>query len=228
MMRALRVVIDEEVRERFSPFLAYGVVEGVSVGPADDELRKEAAEAEEEVRRRFPSPDAIRDDLIVRALRDFLWRTGVDPTKLRPSSEALLRRVVRGGKLPSINNVVDVGNIVSLRTLVPIGIYDLDRLVGEELVLRRSREGEEFVPIGGRPLRLSGELCIADAQRPIHIYLHRDSEYTKVGEDTRDVLVIACGVPGLEARLVKGALDSVVGLLLKHAGGRHVLSRLIE
>ena len=99
---------------------------------------------------------------VVRAYRDFYWRIGIDPTKVRPASEALARRFISSGSLPRINNVVDAGNLASLETLVRIGLYDLGRVRGE-MVLRFSQEGESLVDIAGLERRLGGnDFVLAD------------------------------------------------------------------
>src|SRR5437588_8410999 len=74
-------------------------------------------------------------------------RFGVDPTRVRPSSEALLRRLKRGEPLPRVNSLVDVGNVVSVRLQVPVGLYDLARVEGE-LRVRLGRDGETYAGIG--------------------------------------------------------------------------------
>src|SRR5205823_9159865 len=74
-------------------------------------------------------------------------RFDVDPTRHRPSSEALLRRVRRGGGLPRVNSLVDIANVVSLRLQVPVGLYDLD-LVEGRLEVRLGLDGESYAGIG--------------------------------------------------------------------------------
>ncbi len=74
--------------------------------------------------------ESLKDNPIIRALRDFYWSIGIDPTKTRPSSEALVRRLLNSNSIPKINNVIDAGNIASIETLIPIGIYDLDKIKG--------------------------------------------------------------------------------------------------
>src|SRR5688500_19760136 len=81
------------------------------------------------------------------AVRAMYRRFGVDPTKTRPSSEALLRRVRKGDAPPRINNVVDVCNWCSLEFQVPYGLYDLSRVEGA-VVLRAGRPGESYAEIG--------------------------------------------------------------------------------
>ena len=88
-------------------------------------------------------------------------RFGVDPTRYRPSSEALLRRVRRGEGLPRVNTLVDVGNVVSLRLQVPVGLYDLDRVEGS-LRVRLGREGESYPGIGKETVNVAGRICVAD------------------------------------------------------------------
>ena len=93
-------------------------------------------------------------------------RFGVDPTRVRPASEALLRRVRRGDPLPRINSLVDVANIMSLRLQVPVGLYDLERIEGEELVIRLGAVGEGYAGIGKEHVNVEGRLCVADAAGP--------------------------------------------------------------
>jgi DNA/RNA-binding domain of Phe-tRNA-synthetase-like protein len=88
-------------------------------------------------------------------------RFGTDPTRHRPSSEALLRRVRRGEPLPRVNSLVDAANVVSLRLQVPIGLYDLDRVDGE-LRVRLGREGESYPGIGRELVNVGGRICVAD------------------------------------------------------------------
>ncbi|TMD50736.1 MAG: hypothetical protein E6I85_14925 [Chloroflexi bacterium] len=98
--------------------------------------------------------------------RALFRRFGVDPTKVRPSNEALLRRVKRGEGLPRINSLVDVGNVLSLLLQVPVGLYDLDRLAGPELVVRRGRAGEGYAGIGKARVNVEGRVCVADSDGP--------------------------------------------------------------
>src|SRR5712692_5307237 len=79
--------------------------------------------------------------------RELYRRTGEDPTKLRPSSEALLRRVLRGGALSRINSLVDTCNLCSLEFLLPIGLYDADRILGP-VTGRLGVEGEGYDSLG--------------------------------------------------------------------------------
>jgi DNA/RNA-binding domain of Phe-tRNA-synthetase-like protein len=92
-------------------------------------------------------------------------RFGLDPTRHRPSSEALLRRVRRGDPLPRVNSLVDVANVVSLRLQVPVGLYDLGQVEGR-LTVRLGREGEDYAGIRRDVVNVAGRVCVADARGP--------------------------------------------------------------
>ena len=93
-------------------------------------------------------------------------RFGIDPTRVRPSSEALLRRVKKGEPLPRINSLVDVANALSVQLQVPVGLYDLGKVRGDELVIRLGAEGESYTGIGKERVNVAGRICVADAEGP--------------------------------------------------------------
>jgi DNA/RNA-binding domain of Phe-tRNA-synthetase-like protein len=92
---------------------------------------------------------------------------GIDPTRMRPSSEALLRRLKKGEPLPRINSLVDVANAMSVQLQVPVGLYDLGKVAGDELVVRLGAEGESYTGIGKESVNVAGRICVADAEGPI-------------------------------------------------------------
>lgn len=200
--------------EELGIFVAHGILRGVRISRSSDVLERAA----EEVRRLYDL-EGLKDHPIARAYRDFYWRIGIDPTKVRPSGEALVRRILRGEKLPSVNSVVDSGNAASALTLVPIGLYDMSRIAGR-LELRLAKPGEVFHPIGGGERKLrGGEPVLADELGPIFLYPHRDCERTKIRDDTRDVLIVAAGVPNVERATVRRALNLALELIRETSGG---------
>ena len=93
-------------------------------------------------------------------------RFGTDPTRTRPSNEALLRRLKKGEPLPRVNSLVDVANALSVQLQVPVGLYDLEKARGDELSIRLGAEGEGYSGIGKEHVNVGGRLCVADAQGP--------------------------------------------------------------
>ncbi|MCE4601856.1 MAG: hypothetical protein F7B18_01595 [Desulfurococcales archaeon] len=190
----------------------YIIVEDIEVEPSSS-----VAERVQEVVSRFRATirdmEALAKHPHVRAYRKLFWGMKVDPTKMRPSPEALARRVIRTGKLPGINSVVDSGNAASLYTLISIGLYDLDRV---EAPLRvKVLDGGVFQPIGGGEIKAPrGMMGLIDARgRIIHLYAHRDSRETMITGATRRVLAVSYGAPGIRSGDLEGALRLFLELL---------------
>ena len=97
--------------------------------------------------------------------REFYRVFGIDPTKTRPSSEALLRRVLRKKPLPRISNAVDLCNLMALRFLLPIGLYDSQTIVGE-VQLKAGEEGESYVGVRKAEVHLGGRPVLSDRRGP--------------------------------------------------------------
>ncbi len=226
-MEEISVKIAKEVKEKYGEIvLGIGVIEGVSVKPSGPQERSLLNKVTSITKSKY-SLESLKNNPVIRAYRDFYWRLGIDPTKTRPASEALVRRALRG-KVPLINNVVDAGNAASMETLVPIGLYDLDRIKGN-VELRFAKENELFLPIGGKPENLSSSnIVLADEEKILHVFPHRDSQLTMIRDFTKNVLVVSCGVPGVPESLVETALNKTVDYILMLAGGKLILKKIIH
>ncbi|MEM2481063.1 MAG: phenylalanine--tRNA ligase beta subunit-related protein [Candidatus Hadarchaeales archaeon] len=188
-------------------------VDGVKVLERDERLEQLKRRVEAEIRGRL-TLEQVKDHPVFRAYRDFYWRLGIDPTKDRPAGEALVRRILSGRPLPTINTAVDCYNLASAETGVAMGAYDASKLSGE-LVLRKAKPGEEFLGIGfTEAVRLrGGEPVISDGQRLIAVYPYRDSDITKITLETTSILLLSCGVPGLDLNLARLAGEKAVSYL---------------
>jgi DNA/RNA-binding domain of Phe-tRNA-synthetase-like protein len=166
--------------------------------PALEAFKKEK---QDEIRRKIAKLDEVKDLPVVRAYRDFYWKVGIDPTKTRPAGEALLRRILGGKDLPTINTLVDSYNLASAETCIAIAAFDLDLVHPESLLMRRAKSGEKFLGIGMKSeIELNGvEVVIEDlsSKKLIAVYPYRDSEESKVSENSHEVLMMMCGVPGI-------------------------------
>ena len=156
------LTLDESVRDA----VRVGTVSAapIRVEPSSESLLDEIELVAGRLRDRYTgqTPAQIAG---LRAARDLYKRFGVDPTKTRPSSEALLRRVLRNQPLPRIQNAVDLGNLVSLEILLPLGLYDVDKLQGP-VVLRCGSAGERYAGIRKDDVHLEGRLVLADDEGP--------------------------------------------------------------
>jgi len=196
-----------------------GRVENVIVRSHVAELEDFKGEVIEEIRRSY-SLDTVKDNLTFRAYRDFFWKINVDPTKTRPAAEALIRRVLRGRPLPKINSLVDAYNLASMKSEIAFAAFDADEL-GDSLLMRFAVDGEEFLGIGmAKPMQLTrSEVVIADSEKLVAIYPYRDAEEAKITQKTRNVLFIACGVPGIDEENLRLALDLSFKFVTRFCGG---------
>ncbi|MBX5326927.1 MAG: B3/B4 domain-containing protein [Candidatus Bathyarchaeia archaeon] len=164
--------------------------------------------------------EQLKDDPIVRAYRDLYWSLGIDPTKIRPSGEALLRRTLHGTDIPTISNVVDAYNLASLETIIPLSGFDLDK-IKPPLKIRFSNETDEFRGIGmDTPTKLIKKvLLVADENQIICIYPYRDADATKITEKTRNVLIIGYGAPTIKKNQLVNAVEKALTHIENVAGG---------
>jgi DNA/RNA-binding domain of Phe-tRNA-synthetase-like protein len=168
-----------------------------------------------------PLAEAAGDPTAVRAM---YRRVGIDPTKTRPSSEALLRRVNRGDGIPRINSLVDICNWCSLGFQLPYGLYDRGRISGA-VQLRMGREDEEYAGIRKEVVHLDGRVTLADAEGPFGNPTS-DSSRTMVTLRTRDVLVVVFTPKPLAARL-PDVLDGTAARMVTFCGGRETRRQII-
>jgi DNA/RNA-binding domain of Phe-tRNA-synthetase-like protein len=212
--------VEEELTNTFEGLRALiAFVRGVKVERENPRLQEFKRELIDELKRKY-TLEQLKELEIFRAYRNFYWRVGIDPTKTRPSGEALLRRVLAGKPFPKINTLVDAYNLASTRTGIAIGAFDCSRLKGE-LLLRRAKPGESFTGIGMRePEILKGnEPVVCDGEKLIAIYPYRDSDETKVTEQTREALLLICGVPGIGKEKLLATAELTVEYITRFCGG---------
>ena len=217
----LKLVIDEEVRNRF-PDLNVLLMEldSVKVLEYSEELERFKSEIYDKLRKRYKL-ESLKDDPLVKTYRNFFWRIGIDPTKIRPAAEALLRRILSGRGIPRINTLVDSYNLASAESGIALAAFDSEKIDGD-MIMRFAKEGEEFLGIGMRkPKTLrGGEIVVADSSRLVAIYPYRDAEYSKVTLKTEKVCLMICGVPGIRIEVLKNAGRLAADYILRFCGGK--------
>lgn len=154
------------------------------------------------------SLDDVKNEPLFRSYRDLYWTFGMDPTKLRVSSEALLRRILNGLNLWRVSNLVDVANLASAYHKIPIGLIDVDTVDGD-LQVRVAKKGEEFIRIGGKKIHCRGrEIVLADDKKIVCFgYATHDSEMTKVTVSTNQVYVLLYGAPAVTSNYLESATN---------------------
>ena len=171
---------------------------GATVVSHEHRLDPLLAEAEAKVRI-SPPPESL-------AVRTMYKKVGIDPTKTRPSNEALLRRVRKGDTLPRINSAVDIVNWCSLEFQLPYGLYDASKISGD-VTMRIGVDGEKYAGIRKDDVNVGGRITVADSQGPFGNPTS-DSARTMVTPATTELLVVIYA----PAEIPKPQLDRVLGL----------------
>jgi DNA/RNA-binding domain of Phe-tRNA-synthetase-like protein len=212
--------LDQTLQIRF-PGLAAQIIrfKGITVKREDPRLEEYKLEVIKATQDKW-EVEKLRDDSEFRAYRDFFWKLGIDPTKNRPAAEALIRRVLNDRPIPKINIWVDAYNLVSITTAIPIASFDADLLEGN-LLMREAKAGEKFLGIGmEKPVVLSGgEAVIQDDKRVVAIYPYRDADYSKVSQNTKNVLMLLCGAPGITKEKLNASALEAKKVLPRFCGG---------
>jgi DNA/RNA-binding domain of Phe-tRNA-synthetase-like protein len=167
--------------------------------------------------------ETIKDNPTFRAYRDFFWTIKIDPTKTRPASEALTRRILAGKPLPCINTLVDAYNLASITSQIPLATFDSDKLEGE-LYMRFAKNGEKILGIGmKKPMELQGgEIVVSDKKKLVAVYPYRDSDNTKVTEKTQNVTIVSCGVPKITKKTLQKASNTAVDYVTRFNCGKAI------
>ncbi|HWN83769.1 MAG TPA: phenylalanine--tRNA ligase beta subunit-related protein [Vicinamibacterales bacterium] len=203
-----RFSVAAEVAAVCRPAVAW--LEGATVVDREPRLAALLAASESQVRQTPPAETG--------AVRTMYKRVGLDPTKTRPSSEALLRRVRKGDPLPRINSLVDVCNWCSLEFQLPYGLYDASRIDGD-IELRIGREGESYPGIRKDAVHVGGRLTLADRQGPFGNPTS-DSARTMVTTDTVSAVVVVFAPAELGAARLDQVLDVTVARMADITGCR--------
>jgi DNA/RNA-binding domain of Phe-tRNA-synthetase-like protein len=139
----------------------------------------------------------INQLLPIKATRQAYKKLGKDPNRYRPSAEALYRRILRGLPLYKIDTLVDIINLISVRSAYSIGAFDMDKVKGDRLVLGVGQEGESYHAIGRGELNIAGLPVYRDEQGGIGTPTS-DEERTKIELQTTRLLMIVNGYSGLD------------------------------
>jgi DNA/RNA-binding domain of Phe-tRNA-synthetase-like protein len=179
------------------PDVTLGVLEAdaVLVSPASESLLRLIEDVCNRKQREF-TVESLAEAEPIRAARAMFRAWGMDPSKYRPSSEALLRRIVQGKGLYQISNVVDIGNLISIETGWPLGCYDRAK-IRAPIVFRHGTAGESYEGIGKRAWHLDGRPVLADPDGPFGSPIS-DSTRSMITDSARDVLAVIyapAGVP---------------------------------
>jgi DNA/RNA-binding domain of Phe-tRNA-synthetase-like protein len=210
----MQIAIASEFQKRVR--LGVFTLEGVAVKASDPALAAEVEAYGGELRTRHAGLKS-GDVPGTEDARTLYKAVGLDPTKTRPSNEALLRRVLKGEALYVINTLVDALNLVSLKAQLPFSIYDAGH-VEPPVTLRKGAPGESYEGIRKAPINAEGKPVLVDARGPFGNPTS-DSARTCVTLETRSALVVAYAPARATDTSLHGILDLTVATLTRYAGG---------
>jgi DNA/RNA-binding domain of Phe-tRNA-synthetase-like protein len=203
------------------PDVTLGVVEadGVGVSASDAGLARLMDDVCDRKRREF-TVETLAEAEPIRAVRAMFRAWDIDPSKYRPSSEALMRRVVQGKGLYRVSNVVDIGNVGSIETGWPFGCYDRAR-IHPPIALRQGAPGEHYEGIGKRTWHLEGRPVLADRDGPFGSPIS-DSTRSMIRETAREVLVVIYVPAGAPPASIEMSITRLGERLQQFAGASAV------
>lgn len=206
------------------------VAEGIRMGQTENpEITALLRKAEADVRERGDLENVASHPRIA-SWREAYSRFGARPSRFLSSVEALVRRVRKGGELPYINDVAALGNVFSLRYLVPVGGHDVGEVEGD-LYLRRAAGDELFTPFGTDVLEVpeAGEVVYVNGKKVLcRRWTWRQAEFTKLVLESRHIAINIDGLPPVGLAEVQAICGEMAELLVRFCGGRAACRYLTE
>ena len=195
----MKVIVSQEIEQVCPEFIGAYVEAEVVNTPYSPALWQEIEAMGERFRRELTT-ETLKDITSIAATRRVYKACGKDPSRYRPASEALIRRVLQGKELYQRDTLVDLVNLASIAYGYSIGGFDADKFVGDTLTLGIGRAGEPYEGIGRGLLNIEGLPVYRDAAGGVGTPTS-DNERTKMTLDTRHLVVLINGYDGNEARV---------------------------
>ncbi len=214
----MRLQLDAGLRERI-PGVMFGIatINDVHIREKDEQLWNLIEELSQRLTRDY-TLDRLSENERIAAVRGLQKAFGFDPTRYRPSSEALLRRVLKGLGLYQINTAVDVNNFCSLEFLLPMCVYDLQHIKGQPRI-RIGELGEQYPGIGRQIFQMENKVIIADDEGIIGNTVS-DSERTKVTRATTGILLVIHAPAGSTMQTIEQYVSLAGQRMVEFNGGQ--------
>lgn len=221
----MNVVVSQEI-EKVCPEFVGACVDAVVVNSPYSEVLWQEIDTFCSQFRRELTTESLKEITSIAATRRVYKVCGKDPSRYRPASEALIRRVLQGKELYQLNTLVDLVNLASIAFGYSIGGFDAEKFEGDTLTLGIGREGEPYEGIGRGMLNIQGLPVYRDVQGGVGTPTS-DNERTKITDTTSHLVVLINGYDGNEQRVRENA-EYIQDLLRKYChsdGGTYFIYR---
>ena len=221
----MQVIVSNEIEQICPEFVGACLEARVVNSPYNEALWTEIETLAEKFRRELTT-ESLKELSSISATRRVYRACGKDPSRYRPASEALIRRMLQGKELYQRDTLVDLVNLASIAYGYSIGGFDADKFVGDTLTLGIGREGEPYEGIGRGCINIHGLPVYRDAQGGVGTPTS-DNERTKMTLETTHLVVLINGYDGNEQRVRENA-EYIQSLLRKYArsdGGTYHIYR---
>ncbi|MBR0258863.1 MAG: hypothetical protein IJQ49_01180 [Prevotella sp.] len=209
----MNVIVSQEIEHVCPEFVGACVEADVVNTPYNSELWQEIESLGNRYRQELTT-ESLKEMTSIAATRRIYKACGKDPSRYRPASEALIRRVLQGKELYQRDTLVDLVNLASIAFGYSIGGFDADKFVGDTLTLGIGREDEPYEGIGRGMINIHGLPVYRDAEGGVGTPTS-DHERTKMNIDTRHLVVLINGYDGNEQRVRENA-EYIQSLLRKY------------
>ena len=199
----MKVVVSQEIEQICPDFIGACVEAEVVNTPYSDTLWKEIETFCNKYRAELTT-ESLKEMTSIADTRRVYKACGKDPSRYRPASEALIRRVLQGKELYQLNTLVDLVNLASIAYGYSIGGFDADKFEGDTLTLGIGREGEPYEGIGRGMINIHGLPVYRDAKGGVGTPTS-DNERTKISDTTTHLVVLINGYDGNEQRVRENA-----------------------
>lgn len=216
--RKVEIIVEDKIETVCPSFVGACVEADVENSAYSEELWKLIDEQCEKFRQTLTT-DTVKDISAIAATRRVYKACGKDPSRYRPSSEALIRRVLQGKQLYQIDTLVDLINLASITYGYSIGGFDAGKFSGDTLSLGVGREGEPYEGIGRGMLNIAGLPVYRDAIGGVGTPTS-DNERTKMGLATRRLVALVNGYDGNE-ETVRATAQLIIRLVERFCNGRN-------
>lgn len=199
----MKIVVSREIESVCPTFVGAAVEAQVTNSSYCEALWDEIHALEDKYRQELTT-ESLKQLPGIAATRSVYKACGKDPSRYRPASEQLIRRMLQGKELYQIDTLVDLVNLASIAFGYSIGGFDADKFVGDTLTLGVGREGEPYKGIGRGPINIAGLPVYRDAEGGVGTPTS-DHERTKMTLSTTHLVVLINGYDGNEERVIANA-----------------------